>query len=123
MTERQTFFFPVPAAEIVAALGNGDGSAEFLLDDDFRSIETFLSNQQLVSYTDVSDGAGAATIAHGIDMTSRSVLGAWAFFDNTGITQPCDVGSIDATNVTIAGGGANNAVRVTLLLGRRLNFL
>jgi hypothetical protein len=62
--------------------------------------------------------AGAATVAHGVDLTGASVLLCQAFYDGgSGQSTPLTVTYVDASNVVVAGGAGTAAYRVTLVIG------
>lgn len=61
------------------------------------------------------DGAGAATLAHGLTAVNGFVVFAQAWFKgNSGEQSPLTIGAIDGTNVFLTGGTASRSYFVTL---------
>jgi hypothetical protein len=113
-----SFFFDSDPQSIVDALAVGDfDTAGLLMGDQQASIEDFLANQTFVTVTGTTDGAGAATLAHGLDLTNKTVMLCQGWYD-AGSTQskPLTITYVDATNVVVSGGGATKACRVTLVV-------
>lgn len=68
---------------------------------------------QFMRLTGTADGAGAASIAHGIASGNLKVLTATAAYKGGSAEwRPCAVNFIDGTNVNVTGAGASAKVRV-----------
>lgn len=112
------FRHPVPAANIPVA-----PEVQALLDDNQRAVEAYLAGFRFVVLEGESGGGGAATLAHGVDMATSSVLLAQAWCDaGGGNVQEASVDNIDATDVTVTGAPFDAAVRVTLIVGPKRVF-
>lgn len=117
-----SFFYSHSGQPLIDALMAGDGdTAASLFDDQFGDLEQHLAQQQFATFTGTLDGAGAATVAHGLDLTNSTVLMAQAWYDNAGTITPIADPTIDATNINLTGGGASAAYRVTLVVAEGLN--
>jgi hypothetical protein len=117
------FGYPHDADTFLETLASGlgiDGAdlaeAASLLGDNHAAVEDVFANFVTVALTGTADGAGAATIAHGIPASFGLQL-AQVWYKGATATDfaACTVASVDATNVVISGAGAGKPVRAYLV--------
>lgn len=113
-----SFFYSSAPEEIIAAIVTGDvETAASLWADQMAQVEDYAAGQMFVPLLGVLSGAGTATVPHGIDLTEASVLLVQAFYDaGSGQSKPLAIGYVDGTNVTLSGGTAAAAYRLTLVV-------
>lgn len=119
------FWYPHSAGRLLDAMANGikfdDSTIEFeqaaaMMAANHAAVEDYFSNLVSLQLAGTADGAGAATVAHGIG-AGFGLLSAQAWYKGATAADfvACTVDSVDDTNVEVSGAGAAQPVRVLVV--------